>query len=199
MATLLPPQAGIILPRAKMERGKIEATMSRIVKMHPHNQDWAAEYQTIAAQLKPIFGKQLLLIEHIGSTSIPGIKAKPIIDVLIAVTDIGRVTEIVPAMETLGYDFRGERGIPGRQYFRMEPDSSSGIHIHVYQQGHEAITEKLDFRDYMRTHPDRAQAYSQLKEKLAEKFRQDRVTYTESKADFIVETIGLAADWRKDQ
>lgn len=165
--------------------------------MHPHNQDWAADYQTIATQLKPIFGKQLLLIEHIGSTSIPGIKAKPIIDILIAVTDIGCVAEILPAMEAVGYDFRGERGIPGRQYFRMEPDSACGIHVHVYQQGHKAITEKLNFRDYMRTHPDRAQAYSQLKERLAEKFRENRATYTESKSDFIVETIDLAAEWRK--
>jgi GrpB-like predicted nucleotidyltransferase (UPF0157 family) len=182
-----------------MEEGKIEAAMSRIVEMYPHNPKWASEYETIAAQLKPIFGKQLLLIEHIGSTSIPGIKAKPIIDILIAVTDIGCVAGAIPAMEALGYDFRGERGIPGRQYFRMEPDNASGIHVHIYQQEHAAITEKLGFRNYLRTHPGQAQAYSQLKESLAEKFREDRATYTESKSDFIVETIGLAADWRKNQ
>lgn len=179
--------------------GKMKVVMSRIVELHPHNPDWASEYETIAAQLTPIFGDQLLLIEHIGSTAIPGIKAKPIIDILIAVTDIGLVAEIIPAMEALGYDYRGERGIPGRQYFRMEPDNSSGIHVHIYQQGHKGITEKLDFRDYMHTHPDRAQAYSQLKEDLALKYREDRPKYSESKAGFIVETIELAEKWRNNR
>ena len=99
-------------------------------------------------------------------------------------------------MEALDYDYRGERGIPGRRYFRREPDKSSGFHVHIYQLGHKAIAENLNFRDYLRTHPDRAQAYSQLKEGLAVKFKSDRAMYSESKSGFIVETIQLAAEWR---
>jgi len=174
------------------------AIMSRIVELHPHNPNWAATYQTEAAKLKPIFGKLLLLTEHIGSTAIPGIKAKPIIDIMIAVSNLACVADFIPEMELLGYEHRGEAGIPGRQYFRREADSIGGYHVHIYQLGHAAITQALNFSEYLRTHPDRAQAYSHLKEGLAKKFRNDRAMYTESKTDFIEETNRLAAAWREE-
>ncbi|MFN2145453.1 MAG: GrpB family protein [Anaerolineales bacterium] len=171
--------------------------MPSIVELHPYNPNWAAMYQSEEAILKPIIGDQLVTIEHIGSTSIPGIKAKPIIDILIVVLDIDSIQRLIPAMETIGYQHRGELGISGRQYFRKDTDSVRSHHVHIYQQGHEAITKHLNFRDYLRTHPARAQAYSQLKEGLAAKYREDRAAYTDAKTEFIEETNQLAAAWRE--
>ena len=171
--------------------------MSDKVRLHSYNPIWSAAYETEADALKKIFGNSLIQIEHIGSTAIPGIKAKPIIDILISVNRIGVAEEMIPEMEALSYEHRGEFGIPGRRYFRKFTNGERSHHVHIYQSGHKAITRYLDFRDYLRIHPDRAQAYSQLKEELAVNFRDDRAMYSESKTDFILETNRLAAEWRK--
>jgi GrpB-like predicted nucleotidyltransferase (UPF0157 family) len=147
-------------------------------------------------RLKQIFYDQWMYIEHIGSTVIPGIKAKPIIDILVEIQDLDQIDRFIPAMEAYGYEYRAESGLPGRQYFRKEPDKVRGYHVHVYQAGHENIVLKLNFRDYLRTHPKRAQLYSQLKEELASKFRDDRAMYGKAKSGFIEETNVLAARWR---
>lgn len=139
------------------------------------------------------------MIEHIGSTAIPGLRTKPIIDILVVVDQIEIVKELISAMAELRYEHRGECEIPGRQYFRKETNGIRSHHVHIYQIGHEAIARRVNFRDYLRAHPERAEAYSKLKEELAAKFRDDRAMYTESKTNFIMETCQLAAEWRKGE
>jgi len=99
-------------------------------------------------------------------------------------------------MITLGYDSRGENGIPGRRYFVKGTADAHSHHLHVFQIGHPDIARHLDFRDYLRAHPDQAQAYSQLKEKLAQKYQHDPVSYTEGKTEFIRGIDLCAAIWR---
>src|SRR5205085_5583576 len=112
-------------------------------------------------------------IRHIGSTAIPDIYAKPVLDLLVEVRDITEVDGQSSAMESLGYEVMGEYGIPGRRYFRK--DNREGIrthHIHAFEAGSAEAGRHLAFRNYMITHPVDAQRYSELKRKLAEKHPQ---------------------------
>jgi GrpB-like predicted nucleotidyltransferase (UPF0157 family) len=171
--------------------------MPREIEVVPHNPNWGAVFQAEADLLAEIFGSEALAIEHIGSTAIPGIKAKPIIDILIAVKDIERVDSFNEQMIALGYDPRGEFGIPGRRYFSTgHSETDRPRHVHAFQSDNPQVARHIDFRDYMRAHPDDAQAYSRLKESLAEKFPDDRESYTGGKSEFIREMDRKAAAWK---
>lgn len=171
--------------------------MPRRIEVVPHNPAWSQKYALEADLLRALFSETLISIHHIGSTAIPGIKAKPVIDIIIEVVQIEAVEAFNPAMIAAGYTPRGEAGIPHRRYFRKDTDGIRSHHVHIYPQGDPNIARHLNFRDYLRTHSETAQAYSQLKEKLAQQYREDSETYTESKTDFIEHTNQLAAEWRE--
>ena len=122
-------------------------------------------------------------VEHVGSTAVPGLPAKPTIDILVVVPDPASGRKAVAPLTAIGYEFRGELGIPGRFYF------SKGLrrthHLHLYPRGHPEIARLLLFRDYLRAHPEAARAYADLKLALAERFPNDREAYTEAKSGFI--------------
>ena len=103
------------------------------------------------------------------------------------------------AMSRLGYIAKGENGIPGRRYFRKGSDWHHTHHIHMYQISHPEITRHLDFRDYLIAHLETAEAYSRLKEKLAQIYHRDTVRYTNSKTEFVRSVEKKAAVWRNDQ
>lgn len=165
----------------------------------PHNPAWIEQYKAEAAQLTAVFQPILIAMHHIGSTAVPGIKAKPIIDIMIVVTEITAVDALVQSMAVLGYISKGENGIPGRHYFRKGSDEHHTHHIHVYGENHPEIARHLDFRDYLRHHPDAAAAYSQLKETLAQQYVADVSQYTNSKTAFIREIESKARLWRQEQ
>lgn len=171
--------------------------MARKIEVVPHNPNWAAMFQAEADQLASIFGSEAVAIEHIGSSAIPGIKAKPIIDILVAVKNIAEVDNFNGQMIGLGYEPRGEYGIPGRRYFSTDRAAADRPrHVHAFQSDNPEVARHIDFRDYMRAHPDDAHAYSRLKENLAEKYPNDRESYTNGKSDFIREMDRKAAEWK---
>lgn len=170
--------------------------MTRKVDLVAHNPEWETHFATEAERLTAVFQPHLRAIHHIGSTAVPGIKAKPIIDILIEVDDIERVDEFNTAMSELGYIAKGENGIDGRRYFRRGSDVHHTHHIHVFQTGHPEIERHLSFRDYLIAHPPVAQAYSRLKETLARQYQMDVGRYTASKSDFIQKVDEQAAVWR---
>ncbi len=174
----------------------INNTMKRIVEIYPYNPAWAADYAAEAARLIPVFGHHLLAIHHIGSTAVPGLLAKPTIDILPVVDDISQIDALNPPMAALGYIAKGENGIPGRRYFRKGSDANHTHHIHVFQAGRPEIADHLNFRDYLRAHPDEAVAYGRLKTTLAAQFRADPPAYTNAKAEFIAEILRRAAAWK---
>jgi len=133
---------------------------------------------------------------HIGSTAVKGIKAKPTIDIMIVVGDLESADNSAEEMEKLGYTAEGEFGIKGRRYFHKGSPQHSH-HIHVFESGSSHIRRHLNFRDYMNSHPKKAEKYSKLKEKLAEKYRYDPQKYSQGKNDFIKE-VEAAAEKRKD-
>ena len=156
--------------------------MSRIIEVVPYNSAWPQMFEAEAALIKKALGDNCIAIHHIGSTSIPGLSAKPIIDILPVVKDIQKV-EARP-METLGYEAKGEYGMAFRRYFQKGDDIRTH-HVHVFEQGDPEIDRYLKFRDWMRSHPDDAKAYAALKSELAKKFSDDILGYCNGKDAFV--------------
>jgi GrpB-like predicted nucleotidyltransferase (UPF0157 family) len=150
-----------------------------------------------AYKLHDIFRGEIVVIHHIGSTSVPGLKAKPIIDIMPAVKDINIVDKYNKAMQDIGYEPKGENGIPGRRYFQKGGDNRSH-HVHIYQLGNYEIVRHLAFRDYLRTHPDAKKKYGELKERLAQQFPYDIESYIGSKERLVAEIERQAIDWYKE-
>jgi GrpB-like predicted nucleotidyltransferase (UPF0157 family) len=162
----------------------------------PYDPGWARKYQTEAERIQRALGDNIVAVHHIGSTAIPGIYAKPIIDILVEVENILRVDSQAWAMEELGYEVMGEFGIPGRRYFRK--CNGAGVrthHVHAFQVGSHEIERHLAFRDYMIAHSEEAQAYSALKRKLAEAHSEDRQAYIDGKDEFVKEHEANALRW----
>ena len=133
-----------------------------------------------------------------GSTAIPGIHAKPSIDILLEVADLAGLDARAAAMVELGYEPKGEFGIPGRRYFRK--DSAEGIRthqVHAFQAGDAGIERHLAFRDYLMAHPAIAKSYTVLKQQLADAHPDDIEAYMDGKDAFIKEHEARAMAWRK--
>lgn len=172
----------------------------RKVEVVPHDPRWRDAFGAEAKHVAAALGENVVAVHHIGSTAIPNIYAKPVVDLLVEVRDIGEVDGRGPAMEALGYEVMGEYGIPGRRYFRK--DDKEGIrthHVHVFEAGSAEAGRHLAFRDYMIAHPLEAQRYSELKRKLAEEHSQSIDGYMDGKDGFIKEVDRRAARWRASQ
>jgi uncharacterized protein len=170
--------------------------MPRSVQLVAYHPEWHSLYQREAEQILHALQPELLAIHHIGSTSIPGIFAKPIIDILVEVRQIERVDIYNEAMSALGYEARGEYGLPGRRYFCKRTGEVHTHHVHIYQRGHPDIPRHLAFRDYLRAHPAQAQRYSQLKQELAALHPADVDAYQDGKSGLIQELEQNALDWQ---
>jgi GrpB-like predicted nucleotidyltransferase (UPF0157 family) len=159
--------------------------MPREIEVVAYNPEWRTLYKAEAQTITNVLGAEVFRIHHIGSTAIPGILAKPIIDIMVEVHDITKIEAFNPALMELGYQPRGENGIPGRRFFTKNTAGSRTHHIHIYQVEHQEIARHLKFRDYLLAHPEDVLAYSQLKEALVEKFRDDPTSYTNGKDEFV--------------
>ena len=169
----------------------------RKVEVVPHNPDWPRAFELESQRIASALGENVIEVYHIGSTSIPGIYAKPILDLMVSVKSIGQVEPCNAAMGVEGYEAMGEYGILGRRYFRKH--NAAGVrshHVHVFEVGADQLDRHLAFRDYMRTHPDDAQAYSDLKRQLAKAHPSDIEAYMDGKDGFIRAMDVKAAEWR---
>lgn len=170
------------------------------VEVVPHDPRWRDAFKSEAMHVEAALGSNVVAIHHIGSTAIPGIHAKPVIDLLVEVDDIEAIDARRSAMETIGYQVMGEFGIPGRRYFRKDDRHGARTHqVHAFQAGWAEVERHLAFRDYMIAHPADAQRYSELKRKLAEDYPWDMDGYVDGKDGFIREMDRRAAEWRSAQ
>jgi GrpB-like predicted nucleotidyltransferase (UPF0157 family) len=135
-------------------------------------------------------------IHHIGSTSIPGVYAKPIIDILPLVYDIAVVDSYNTTMEALGYQPKGEFGLPGRRYFHRG-NTRRTHQVHVYQVGTDEAQRHLAFRDYLRAHPDKAQIYSDHKRDVARRHPYDIYAYMDAKDALVKQLEAEAVAWSR--
>ncbi len=161
-----------------------------VVRLVPYTPEWKKYYDQEKNSLQGILGSTVLDIQHVGSTSIAGMPSKPIIDIAIAVADFERARVCIPLIEWLGYEYKGEFGIPRRRYFvKGNPRT---FHIHMSEITSDEWQNTLLFRDYLRRHPDLSDEYAELKYELALQYPADREAYLEGKADFIRGIIRLA-------
>ncbi|MFH1680465.1 MAG: GrpB family protein [Candidatus Eisenbacteria bacterium] len=157
----------------------------RAIEVVPHDPAWASLFREEERKLRALFGGALLVIHHIGSTAVPGLAAKPIVDMLGVARDIGVADGRNGAMARLGYRAMGEYGIPGRRFFIREVQGGRTHHLHVFGDRHPRIRDHLGFRDHLLGHPEEAQAYGRLKQELARRFPHDIEAYMAGKDPFI--------------
>jgi len=172
----------------------------RKVIVVPYDPVWRDAFKQEAIRLTNALDELVSSIHHVGSTSIPGIYAKPIIDILLLVRDLPLLDQRSGAMESLGYEVMGEYGIPGRRYFRrLTEEGIHTHHAHAFLVGSDGAVRHLAFRDYMIAHPDTAQAYSDLKVRLMKAHPSDMEAYINGKDPFIREHEALALAWWRRQ
>ena len=164
--------------------------------MVSYNSNWKEMYKEEAEKIKNVLSDIIVDIHHIGSTAIPGIKAKPVIDILVEAKDIEGVDQYNHKMEELGYEAMGEYGITKRRFFR-KGENNRTHHIHIFQTGNVEIERHINFKEYLIAHPDKGREYSKLKEKLVNKFTYGVENYTNGKSYFIKEIDKKAKLWWK--
>ncbi|WP_339252254.1 GrpB family protein [Sporosarcina sp. FSL W8-0480] len=166
----------------------------RKVEVMPFSESWSTDFEREAALLRKIIGREIIEIHHIGSTSVPGLSAKPIIDIMPVVKDISRIDQYNASMTVNGYEARGENGILGRCYFQKGGNERTH-HVHIYGEGSSEIDRHLAFRDYLHAHPEKARVYGDLKEKLAQQFPYDIESYIKGKEQLTLEIEREAMKW----
>ncbi|MGG4394005.1 GrpB family protein [Paenibacillus thiaminolyticus] len=168
------------------------------VRVTEHNEKWDHMFREEAQKIREILADELVDIHHIGSTSVPGLKAKPIIDMMPVVKDIEKMDSYHEKMEGLGYECMGEFGITGRRYFRKGGDTRTH-QVHVFQADNkEDIQRHVAVRDYLRTHPEAVKQYGELKENLANQFPRDIEAYMDGKDAFVKELEKRALHWYRN-
>lgn len=162
-----------------------------------YDANWSSQYEQEKSQIIEALGDTVIDIQHIGSTSVPGLAAKPIIDIILGLEKIPPSSTQIISLEALGYLYCGELGIPGRHYFRRGMPRTH--QIHTVRVDSDFWQRHILFRDYLRKHPQAAQQYETLKRKLAVEFRHDRDRYTDSKTLLIEQLLVQAKAWQQTQ
>lgn len=167
------------------------------VRVVEANLRWPDLFQEEAEKISDILGDELVAIHHIGSTAIENLAAKPIIDIMPVVKDIGRVDALNAEFVALGYEALGEYGISGRRYFRKGfPVRTHQVHI-FEEKNHRDIQRHLALRDYLRSHPIEAAEYGRLKMELARLYPRDIVGYMDGKDAFVKNLETKALQWSR--
>jgi len=163
----------------------------------PHDSSWYSQFLAAAEEIRRACSAIALLLFHIGSTSISGLAAKPVIDILGEVEDLDDIDACRGSLVTLGFDPLGEFGMVQRRFFKRlpMPDFPCAIHLHVFAAGDPQIERHLRFRDYLRAHPSEAKKYEELKQSLASVFTNDREGYNEGKNSQVQELDRKALLW----
>ncbi|MGG3523039.1 GrpB family protein [Bacillus pseudomycoides] len=163
------------------------------IKIEDYNPEWSIIFKDLKCVIEAELGDLLLSIEHVGSTSVNNLSAKPIIDLDLIIDNHDMLPQVIQRLEKLGYYHQGDLGIEGREAFgrkdRLTPwhgEKRIWIEHHLYVccKDNKELAKHLAFRNYLRIHPDAVREYGQLKKKLAETAK-DRVSYTEGKSDFV--------------
>jgi GrpB-like predicted nucleotidyltransferase (UPF0157 family) len=162
------------------------------VVIEAYNSDWIREFENERKKLSQALSSKAIQIEHIGSTSISGMPSKPILDIAVSVNNLDDADMFIESLSTLGYEYVPKMEFPNRRFFRKGERKKGTHHLHVYEQSSDEWRNNLLFRNFLRSHPEQAAAYAQLKKKLASLYAEDRTTYTQMKAPFIQSVIELA-------
>ena len=177
--------------------------MTRFIEVVSSNAGWSAAFEQEAALLARVFGRSMVAIHHVGSTAVPALLAKPIIDILVVLEETKSIGRFDEAMEALRYRARGEcldasvPGTPGRFYSSKDTRGVRTHHVHACAAGHPEVVDKLAFRDYLRAHSQQAASYGQLKQRLALDHPHDNLGYMRGKDPFIKSLLEVARSWTR--
>jgi GrpB-like predicted nucleotidyltransferase (UPF0157 family) len=161
--------------------------MAPTLRLVAHDPEWPARFQAEAKRLRAAIGDHVLAIEHVGSTSVPGLLAKPVLDIAIAVLSDAAADACIGPLEGVGYEYRGPYGDdPRRRYYVRDDDVGRRFaHIHLYVLPAQAYVEQLAFRDALRANPSLAAAYAAEKRRVAETVAWDKTAYSIAKGPFV--------------
>ena len=168
--------------------------MTRTIEIVDHDPGWAEAFAAISGAAKAALGPLALRVDHVGSTSVPGLGAKPIVDLDVVIESPALLPPVVDKLAALGYSHKGDLGIPGREAFGREDDTvprdGSGRawpahHLYVCARESRELHRHVRFRDYLRSHPDSAASYEALKRALAQRHPHDIESYIEGKSEFV--------------
>lgn len=167
-----------------------DPTPIRIIAVLEYDPNWAEEFQTYAVELRSALGNLVMSIEHVGSTSVVGLVAKPVIDIDVVISSRIVLGQVIQKLAKLNYGHEGNLGIPGREGF-MWPEGKRH-HLYVCSVDTPNLHNHLVFRDYLRAHSEAVKAYGELKRELSERYINDMDAYGEAKTDFIQSIIAKA-------
>ena len=181
---------------AVADRTRISDGIAMVTFVVPHDPNWKTAFADEAEAIKEAFWITPVQVHHIGSTAIPDILAKPIIDLLGIVSSLADADAKARALENLGYEVMGAYGIEGRRYFRkMDNNGTRTHHFHIFEEGSLHVERHLAFRDYLVAHPNVAKEYSSLKERLTRGDNPSWDEYLDGKDPFINRVEPQAVDW----
>lgn len=163
-----------------LERGTVELV--------DHRQEW----HHLAAEERSHLEDALDQIEHVGSTAIEGMPAKPVLDLLAVADELAPKSEYAARLEPMGYELRESDQVPDRLFFAKGPTDERTHYLSITERGSDCHREQIAFRDYLRSNPDAAAEYARFKRKLAEEHPDDRETYTKRKSEFVEHILDRA-------
>ena len=167
--------------------------MAEPVIIVDYDPNWVITFQNLRGQIAESLEGLPITIEHVGSTSIPGAAAKPIIDIDVVLPSTDTIPGAIQLLERAGYRHLGNLGISGREAFES-PALLPAHHLYLVVQGNSEHMRHLHFRDYLRSHPEETERYSALKKSLAKRFTNDREAYTDAKSDFVEAILREASE-----
>jgi GrpB-like predicted nucleotidyltransferase (UPF0157 family) len=162
------------------------------VRLVPHNPLWLTYFDEECQRLYAALGSHIKEIRHIGSTAIPGIYAKPILDIMVGLASIEDVHDCEAPLSALGYIYEGEQAISGWHFFRKKSGDLTTHHLHLVEWNSSYWFDHILFQEYLSRHPEVAEAYERLKLELSRKYANDREAYTRDKSDFINKVTEMA-------
>lgn len=182
----------------KRTEQRIKVLTKEPIVLVPYDAQWAARYSAVETELKSILPRMLMQrIAHIGSTAVPGLSAKPIIDVQVEVSDLETVKrDVAPKLEELGYEFiwrptMGDDAPFYAWFIKRDDRGERSVHVHMVESG-QASVDRIIFRDYLREHPDEVVRYEAHKQELVKRFPKDREAYTKHKTEYVNEVLTKA-------
>ncbi|QKE75893.1 GrpB family protein [Arthrobacter citreus] len=152
-----------------------------------YDPNWELQFEEEKGKILSVISDKLIQIEHIGSTSVKGLGAKPIIDIMIGIDQLDDVDELIKPLSSVDYEYVPKPELTDRIFFRKGERGQGTCHLHICEYKSNEWIEKLLFRDYLRENPKIAEEYLNLKKNLAKEFQFDRQTYTKNKEPFIRE------------
>ena len=158
------------------------------VRVVAYDASWPQRFRKLEAALRSLLAAQVVRVEHIGSTSVPGLAAKPVLDVDVVVRDAADLQPSIRQLEKAGYLHEGDLGVPGREALRWPPGSERH-HLYLLVEGSQELRRHLAFREALRADEALRDEYAALKRALAQQFHHDRRAYTSGKSDFIEATL----------